>query len=904
MLSDQNTVRKSIWLAWVLLSAGLIAMAVVTIHIWYLRFTQTDGQLEYGRVYGVLSAVTIISLLLFWLLIFLFNARFRAQQLADQLTVDVRKSEESYRNQFANNLAAMLLINPADGAIIEANAAAISFYGYPRDRLLTMLISDINTLPDTKARQAMPSVLPKQGKRFQFKHRLADNSVRNVEVLASSIHFGGRSVLHLIIHDISERKQVEEIKHNVLQTILHDTYERYQTEEIKNNVLQTILHDIYERYQAEETRIVHDITERNQAEEIKHNVLQTILHDINERNHAEKMLRQSTDRLTLAAQAGGVGIWDYDVVNNRLVWDEQMFHLYGITQDTFGGAYEAWQAVLHPEDRLMGDEEIQLALQGKKKFDTEFRVVWPDGTIRNIRALALVQRNAFGQPLHMTGTNWDITAQKLVEVALRESDANFRTFFESMTDMITVGMPDGRLLFTNVAVTQTLGYSSEELVAMHLLDIYSADKRLEAEEIFAAMLRGERESCLLPLIRKDGSFVPVETRIRFGQWNGMNCLFGISKNLTAEQEAQQRFERLFRNNPALMALTTAKDRRFTDVNDAFLKSLGYSRSEVIGKTAAELGLLQDAEQLATIAGKLKADGSVADLELAVLCKDGAILDGLFSGEAISIVGQQYFLTVMVDITARKRAEDGLRHANETLEQRIKERSRELEMFSYSVSHDLQAPLRHLIGFVELLNKKAPEFLDEKIRHYLTVISDSAKQMSMLVDGLLSFSRMGRAEMMVVRVNFDKLIHAVLNTLQTEIAERNIVWNIGPLPDVMGDPVMLQIVVMNLISNAIKFTRKKTRAEISITCTPGNAGEHIFSVRDNGAGFDMKHYDKLFNLFKRLHRTEDFEGTGVGLANVLRIIQRHGGRSWAKGVVGSGAVFYFSLPSMTQIDERS
>ncbi len=264
-----------------------------------------------------------------------------------------------------------------------------------------------------------------------------------------------------------------------------------------------------------------------------------------------------------------------------------------------------------------------------------------------------------------------------------------------------------------------------------------------------------------------------------------------------------------------------------------------------------------------------------------------------------------------EIAAREQAENEIKKLNAELEQRVIARTaqleavnRELEMFSYSVSHDLRAPLRHMIGFVELLNKRAPESFDEKIRHYLAVISDSATQMSLLVDDLLSFSRMGRAEMSAVRVSFDKLIRAALKTLQTEIAGRDIVWKIGPLPEVMGDPAMLQLVMMNLISNAIKFTRNKTRAEICIACAPGNAGEHVFSVRDNGAGFDMKYHDKLFNLFQRLHRTEEFEGIGVGLANVRRIVKRHGGRTWAEGVVGSGAAFYFSLPVTNQVDERS
>jgi PAS domain S-box-containing protein len=381
-----------------------------------------------------------------------------------------------------------------------------------------------------------------------------------------------------------------------------------------------------------------------------------ISRDITVRQQAEEALRQATERLALAVRAGGVGIWDYDVANNRLAWDEQMFRLYGITSEQFGGAYAAWQAGVHPEDRARGDAEIQAALRGDQEFDTEFRVLWPDGTTRNIRALAFVQRDAEGRPLHMVGTNWDITVQKQTEKALRESEANFRTFFESMTDMIMVGTPEGRILYVNAAVERTLGYSADDLAVMPLLHLHPADKRQEAEAIFGAMFRGERESCPLPLARRDGLLVPVETRVWFGKWNGADCLFGISKNLSAEQEAQQRFERLFRNNPSLMALSPLPDRRFSDVNDAFLATLDYSRGEVIGKTAAELGLFPHPAQHSAMADKLRAEGRVANIEMLVRRKDGALLDGLFSGEVISSQGREYLLTVMVDISERKRVE--------------------------------------------------------------------------------------------------------------------------------------------------------------------------------------------------------------------------------------------------------
>jgi PAS domain S-box-containing protein len=381
-----------------------------------------------------------------------------------------------------------------------------------------------------------------------------------------------------------------------------------------------------------------------------------ISRDITARKRGEEELLRSTERLALATRAGGVGIWDYDVVNNCLVWDEQMFRLYGITRDQFGGAYEAWQAGLHPDDRQRGDAEIQLALRAEKEFDIEFRVLWPDGTTRNIRGFALVERDAAGHPLRMIGTNWDITDQKRTAEALLESEANFRTFFETMTDMILVGTPEGRILFANAAVTRMLGYTPDELKGMHLLDTHPAGRRQEAGEIFGAMFRGERESCPLPLARKDGGLVPVETRVWFGKWNGANCLFGICKNLSEEQEAKQRFERLFRSNPNAMGLSSLADGKFVDVNDAFLKTLGYARAEVLGKTSAELGLFLHPQRHAAAATQLQLDGHIADCELQVRRRDGAILDGLFSGELISSQGRMFLLTVMIDITARKRVE--------------------------------------------------------------------------------------------------------------------------------------------------------------------------------------------------------------------------------------------------------
>ena len=256
-----------------------------------------------------------------------------------------------------------------------------------------------------------------------------------------------------------------------------------------------------------------------------------------------------------------------------------------------------------------------------------------------------------------------------------------------------------------------------------------------------------------------------------------------------------------------------------------------------------------------------------------------------------LLASVYYL-IRHDITERRRVAAELQRRGELLEAANKE----LEAFSYSVSHDLRAPLRHIDGYASLLEKSTLQLLDDKSKRYLQTISESATRMGQLIDDLLVFSRMGRQEMLQSEVNLDQLVKSVLHDLRHDVQTRNISWSIGALPEVKGDPAMLRQVFSNLIGNAIKFTNTRELATIEIGSDPGHSAETVIFVRDNGVGFDMQYAGKLFGVFQRLHRANEFEGTGIGLANVRRIIHRHGGRTWAESVLGRGATFYFSLPT--------
>ncbi len=381
----------------------------------------------------------------------------------------------------------------------------------------------------------------------------------------------------------------------------------------------------------------------------------------------------------------------------------------------------------------------------------------------------------------------------------------------------------------------------------------------------------------------------------------------IAHRLRAERASRQavaRSQRIVQTVREPMAVLDA-DLDMLMVNAAFVEMYGGTATPDGRHPLAEAGdgAWSDNALLQRLTDVITRDRELWDYDLTQTTADGVERHMMVNARRMELPeGDAPALLLSVsDITARALAEQQIYELNRQLEGKIEQVSdinRELEAFSYSVSHDLRAPLRHIAGFSDKLGRHLGDDIDDKAAHYLEVIGDAARRMAQLIDDLLVYSRLGRGALRLQPVDMQSLADQARALAMSDAGERAIEWRMAPLPVVVGDENMLRTVWQNLLGNAIKYTGQRERALIEVGVERTPRGEYIFTVKDNGAGFDMQYADKLFGVFQRMHKASEFPGSGIGLANVRRIVSRHGGRTWAEAEPGKGASFHFSLPAST------
>ncbi|HLF73704.1 MAG TPA: PAS domain S-box protein [Anaerolineales bacterium] len=636
-----------------------------------------------------------------------------------------------------------------------------------------------------------------------------------------------------------------------------------------------------------------------------------LVQDITENKRAEEELRLWADAFDGCAH----GIAIIDPSTNRLVVCNPAFASLhkGRVEDLVGSAVLSLYA---PDDHPQVRRSIEKADQiGHSRY--EARMIRRDGSIFPVQMDIVSVRGEDGDLLHRVATAVDITERRHAEEALRESEERYRIIFEMTNDYAYEDRvePDGRIVpeWITSGVTRITGYSMEDMKAPGFWEklVHPDDIPILVQHV-QRVLSGQADTIEARIITKSSEVRWLQDSAH-PVWDAaqgrVTRFYGAAVDNTERKRAEEEIQikdKLLRmtsemakvggwefDTETLQGTWTDEVARIHDLDPSQETNVQMGLSYYSGPSRQKI------EQAVRAAIEL---GRPYDVELEMTSARGnhkwvrtMALPIREAGKVVKVRG------IFQDITERKQTEEEIRRLNERLEQRVIERTlqlqsanKELEAFSYSVSHDLRAPLRAIDGFARILLEDYEPVLDEEGKRVCRVISREAQHMGQLIDDLLAFSRLGRKEMHSTRIDMKALASSVFAELIATENPQRIDFHINRIPPAAGDSSLIRQVWVNLLSNAVKFSSKAERAVIEVGSRQSQ-DECIYYVRDNGAGFDMEYVNKLFGVFQRLHSEKDFEGTGVGLAIVQQVIRRHGGRVWAEGEVGKGATFYFSLP---------
>lgn len=669
-------------------------------------------------------------------------------------------------------------------------------------------------------------------------------------------------------------------------------------------------------------------------------ICKILLLEEDNKNNTSKLI-ESEERLRIALEATNVSIWDWDNLNDKWYLSQTFYKLLGYEPETGDQNRVLWAERIHPEDRqnLIGKLD-RIRKLNERNINLVFRIKHNDGSYCWVNIIGeSVEINNNGKVARMTGVLIDISQSKNIEEILRENEARYKAFFENSLDAILLTSTDGSVYAANPCACSMFGYTEQEIKNLGrygLVDIN--DHRLPG--LLQDREKNNKTKGELTFIKKDGTHFETElTSAIFPDVNGEKKTSMIIRDVTENKKIQEEITRL--NDRLNRLINSVKDlaaaRNIEDIQaviKASSRKLINSDGVTLVLREGDLCYYADSDAIEPLWKEERFPIENCISGWAMMNNQQVVIEDIYSdprinidlykptfvkslymvpirsGSPIGVIGN-YWATNHVPSENEMRLIQTLADAAgiaiesiqlyNDLEIRVDERTvqlleanKELEAFTYTISHDLRAPLRGISAFTTILMDEFSASLDPEAIRYCTLIRENTKRLGILVDDLLAFSRLGRKELNKSPVDMEHLIKSVYNEITTAEDRNRIDFKIDKTGMAYCDESLIRQVWINLLSNAIKFSSRKEKAQIQITCHPEDM-KQIYCIQDNGVGFDQKYVNKLFGVFQRLHKETDFEGIGVGLAIVQRIVLRHGGEVWAEGIVGKGASFSFTLP---------